>query len=376
MSLLAEVPGCNPVCRACHYKHVGYVAQLMRKQQWAEKQLAQWAGVLRPIVAVPVEEQMGYRSKSWMRSSFRDGDLSFGMVRAVNVAGKWEKELVSWNHCPLHIPAIQDTLTRLRGVLAKEAREVVENSLLGIWIGSPHVVIVGRDPMSESLAGIDWGKVLVNPLNRVWFHQASQVGKKVFGAGEIRQIFGAPADSLHPIRAFRQVARTLLQEARGQAIHSLMRESPILVLDLYCGSGDLSLEIPEGTAWLGIEHSKEAVAYANSLRSKKPGEHMAFEGGVAKRLKDPRVLERIRGTYAIFINPPRPGLLEDGRNQVRSLIRKKQPTSVAYLSCSVSSLARDLEMFISEGFEIESLQPYDFFPQTEHFETLALLRKL
>jgi len=301
-----------------------------------------------------------------MRRSYANGSLSFGMIRAANVEGSWEKEFISWDHCPIHTVPIQQTLEKLRKVLGHE--------LHGVWVGSPHLVLVGNDPAPESLSKIDWGNVLIPPLDRVWFHQTSQVGKKVFGAGEIQQIFGPPADSLHPIRAFRQVARTLLTEARGKALKSLLRKDPALVLELYCGTGELSLLLPKETAWLGIEHSKEAVAYANSLRSGGGAGHSAFEGAVEQRLRDRRVLEKIQGSYALFINPPRPGLMEGGREQVRALIHEKPPTSVAYLSCSASSLARDLEMFAAEGFEVESLQPYDFFPQTEHFETLALLR--
>jgi 23S rRNA (uracil1939-C5)-methyltransferase len=285
------------------------------------------------------------------------------MFRAVPVGEKWGKEFISWDTCPLHIPGIQATLPRLSRVLVEHAPEFSAASLFGVWIGSPHLVIVAKDFPSDGFRRIDWSSVLSDPLRQVSFHRANQVGKTVFGAGPITPIYGEATDSPPPIRAFRQVARTLLERARAEAVTALLRDSPPLVLDLYCGTGEIARGLPPGVAWIGIEASREAAAYAG-----------AYVGFVESRLRDPRLIERIGGKYALYINPPRPGLGESARKVLFDLVRDRPPTSVVYLSCSASSLARDLAMFETAGFRVESLQPFDFFPQTEHFETLAILR--
>lgn len=370
---LAEDPACNTLCRACHYKHLDYPAQLVRKQKWARECLVHWRNLLGEIIPAPAEERIGYRSKSWMRGNFHTGSLSFGMFRAVQMGGKWGQEFISWDECPLHLQAIQTMTGRLREGLLREAAAFSENDLFGVWMGNPHLVIVSRAEDEKVLAALDWSRILVPPFNRVWFHSTSQVGKKVFGASAIRQIFGPPVDSLHPIRAFRQVAGSLLQEARNRAVKSLLATNPEMILDLYCGTGDLSLLVPENVGWVGIEHSKEAVIYAQSLRRGHEAIHQAYEGAVEQRLNDSQVLGRISSPYSIYINPPRPGLGNEGQSRFGKLIREKRPRSIVYLSCSASSLSRDLTFLSEEGFRVESLQPYDFFPQTEHFETLAVL---
>jgi tRNA/tmRNA/rRNA uracil-C5-methylase (TrmA/RlmC/RlmD family) len=125
--------------------------------------------------------------------------------------------------------------------------------------------------------------------------------------------------------------------------------------------------------WLGIELSQEAARFADSLKGSRSGFHAAFVGTVEHRLRDPRVLEKIQQPYILYVNPPRPGISGQAWEAIRALLREKPPLAVIYLSCSASSLARDLAVFESEGLLVDFLQPYDFFPQTEHFETLALL---
>ena len=316
--------------------------------------------------------------KSWLRSSFTNGEVSFGMYRAIQVNGRWEKEFVSWDTCPLHVESIQRMIARLKLALPEQALAFTENSLVGLWVGSPHLVVISRGEGLDEMRGLDWQKILAPPFNRVWFHRNSQVGRNVFGHHEIQLVFGPselPHEGIHPIRAFRQVAQTLLLEARKKAFAYLLDPRPELVLDLYCGTGDLLLAIPPEVRWLGIELSGDAVKYANSIQRPSGAPHAAFVGTVEHRLRDPRVAELIHGRLSLYVNPPRSGLSEEARYQVIRVINEKAPEKIAYLSCSASSLGRDLRAFETAGYTVENLQPYDFFPQTEHFETLALLRR-
>lgn len=374
---LTQNPLCNPVCRVCHYKNLDYPTQLVRKQEWALQQLEYWKEALQVIRPAPERERLAYRSKSWLRSSFQGGVLSFGMYRSVQVLGRWEKEFVSWDSCPLHVRPIQQMIQKLQKNILREDFEFLEQALVGLWMGSPHLVIVSRDPVLERMKQIDWASILVPPFDRVWFHSNSQVGKKIFGHRPIETVVGPPDHLIHsvvhPIRAFRQVAQSLLVEARQMALEALLRYRPDFVLDLYCGTGELSQLLPPEIGWIGIEISKEAVIYANSLQSSSGALRAAFAGAVEHRLKDPNVLNKVNGSYSLYVNPPRSGLSEEAREKILILVREKPPLCIVYLSCSASSLSRDLRSFEREGFKVKFLQPYDFFPQTEHFETLAIL---
>lgn len=377
VSILANHPLCNPVCRVCHYKGFDYERQIQLKERWAELQLNPWKNVLKKIRPAPDEERSAYRSKSWMRASFQEGAVSFGMFRSVKLLGRWEKEFISWDTCPIHLSSIQQMIRKLRESFPRQHFDVFRESLMGVWIGSPHLVVVSRSASLQSfVTALDWDQILVPPFDRVWFHCNPQVGRKIFGNRPIEIIAGSSGDSgraVHPIRAFRQSAQTLLIEARKLAVQALLKGGPAQVLDLYCGTGDLSLLLPPEIGWIGIELAQDAVLYANSLRPLERSLHSAYAGAVEHRLADPSVLKKISESYALYLNPPRSGLTQEACSKGVALIRQKAPTSIVYLSCSASSLARDLVVFEKEGYQVKSLQPFDFFPQTEHFETLAIL---
>jgi tRNA/tmRNA/rRNA uracil-C5-methylase (TrmA/RlmC/RlmD family) len=378
---LTSNPDCNPECRACHYKEFDYPEQLTRKQKWADTQLARWADRLAPIEPAPESERLGYRTKSWLWSFTEDSGLSlglsfglsFGMIRSRRAGTRWEKEFVSWNTCPLHSQPIREMMTRLREVLVEKAPEFTKTALAGVWFGNPHLVIVARQDALDLMKQIEWSKLLVAPFDRAWFHLNTQVGAKVFGHRPLVQLSGPPLEASHPVRAFRQVAHSLLQQARSLALSHLLSSSPAQVLDLYCGTGELSQGLPAEVEWIGIEHSKEAIEFAMSLQKTGRRVHRGFVGAVEQRLADPSVLQLIRSPYALYLNPPRSGLTPDAREQVMRLLKTQPAGSISYLSCSASSLSRDLVFLEECGYRVESLRSFDFFPQTEHFETLANL---
>jgi 23S rRNA (uracil1939-C5)-methyltransferase len=51
-----------------------------------------------------------------------------------------------------------------------------------------------------------------------------------------------------------------------------------------------------------------------------------------------------------------------------------KPAKILYMSCNPATLARDLKLFCDSGaYRLVRIQPADFFPQTSHVESAALL---
>ena len=70
----------------------------------------------------------------------------------------------------------------------------------------------------------------------------------------------------------------------------------------------------------------------------------------------------------VVIDPPRKGCDE----AVLKSMLDARPTQIIYISCNPATLARDLRI-LSETYTIQSITPYDMFPNTRHVETLVSL---
>ncbi len=138
------------------------------------------------------------------------------------------------------------------------------------------------------------------------------------------------------------------------------------VLDLYAGAGNFALPL-SGPAEevVAVEESGDAFrdlkrnVAANRIGNVKP---------VRSRIEG----FRPPGRYdAVVVDPPRTGLSERG---VR-LLRELRARRVLYVSCNPATLARDLSR-LSGSYGIAGIEAYDFFPQTHHVETLAVLERV
>lgn len=57
-----------------------------------------------------------------------------------------------------------------------------------------------------------------------------------------------------------------------------------------------------------------------------------------------------------------------------SAIRNVGARKLVYVSCNPSTLARDLKALKGE-YTLKEMIPFDFFPQTAHFEVLTILER-
>ena len=68
----------------------------------------------------------------------------------------------------------------------------------------------------------------------------------------------------------------------------------------------------------------------------------------------------------VFVDPPRKGLDE---KFINALI-KSAPKKIIYISCDVSTLARDL-FILKKYYDIKSINFVDMFPRTYHIESVV-----
>ena len=76
-----------------------------------------------------------------------------------------------------------------------------------------------------------------------------------------------------------------------------------------------------------------------------------------------------------WTTPYNGGYLLQNEDKQKKLIKMKI-AKVIYISCNVSTLARDLNYLQANNYEVIEVTPYDMFPQTSHIESVTKLRLL
>ncbi|MCK5013283.1 MAG: class I SAM-dependent RNA methyltransferase [Candidatus Omnitrophica bacterium] len=143
--------------------------------------------------------------------------------------------------------------------------------------------------------------------------------------------------------------------------------------DLYGGVGLFGIGLGRivEQAFL-IEENPACLKLARYNRTVNAVDNLTIAGGkVEERL--PGLLAKAPGkTKVAMVDPPRAGLSHSACRQIAGV---RECGHLLYLSCNPESLARDLGVFLKEGWKIEKIRPFDFFPKTRHLETLAVLAK-
>ena len=135
------------------------------------------------------------------------------------------------------------------------------------------------------------------------------------------------------------------------------------VLDLYCGTGTISLFLSKHFDEVtGTEINEEAVKCAFLNKDLNNISNVRFIcGDVSKEIHHLKADN-------IVVDPPRSGLTNEGIND----ILKISPERFVYVSCDPMTLARDLKLF-KEKYKVKEVTLFDMFPWTYHVESVCLL---
>ena len=154
------------------------------------------------------------------------------------------------------------------------------------------------------------------------------------------------------------------------------------VIDAYCGTGTIGMFMAKSASHvIGVEQNPAAVRDAiSNARANQISNIRFYREDATAFLRDLAQMETDARTSLLFgksapdvlcMDPPRGGSTREFIHAVRAM----QIPRVVYISCGIESLARDLMDFRKAGYQIETVQPVDMFPQTEGVENVVLLRK-
>ncbi len=142
------------------------------------------------------------------------------------------------------------------------------------------------------------------------------------------------------------------------------------VVELFCGNGNFSFEMaPHVGKLYGCDSHKGSIDAAIG-RAKKDGvKNVQFSALMSEKYMQELLAKSVRPS-GLMLDPPRAGASE-----IISAILEMVPQWICYISCNPATLARDLKDLCHGGYKLESCQPVDMFPQTEHIETISWLSR-
>lgn len=145
------------------------------------------------------------------------------------------------------------------------------------------------------------------------------------------------------------------------------------LIDAYCGVGFFGIELArEVVSFLGVELDAPAIRAARANAASHDVTNGEFVAGDTDRLL-PSLLQRLSPDLTtVLVDPPRVGC----RPASLDVLRQVGPRQILYVSCHPATLARDLRLLCADQrYELRAVQPVDMFPQTQHVECVADLRR-
>ena len=326
------VPKCPYLNCGCQLKHLNYQKQLEYKQNKVKEILKKFGNITPKINKIVYDNNINhYRNK-----------ITLKVQNSVGFFQNHTNYFIPIKKCELVSEKVNNLIRELN---QKDLSKVTE------------VIIKDFDDIMLIIKG---DMDITNLLAKVIYLNDKLITKNKFVTTKLKGLtFKISKD------AFFQVNKYMTEKLYDLALNNLKPDKTKTVLDLYCGTGTISLIMSKHfKKVIGIELNKEAVDCAQeNQKTNNIGNVNFICGDASKEIK--KIQDKI--DY-IIVDPPRSGLTKEGIGHILKL----SPEKVVYISCDPITLARDLSL-LKEYYDIKEVTPVDMFPNTYHVENVAVL---
>ena len=421
-------------CGGCQFQMLPYEAQLDHKKTVIEKAYRNFSNLLLeaiPSVADTIESplQYGYRTKLTPHfdgppgASRRGpkGSNRFTKVPPIGYLQKGTRKTIDIEQCPIGTPALQEGLQKERQRVADEISKYRKGATILLRETTKRVSKVPRDGAVETtpaLEGVSNSSSLARKSSLPYTESKTYVTDNNASTYEYvdQYKFANPAGAFFQnnnsiLPTFTNWIREhILPSAASLPNKTTTNKTIINLLDTYSGSGLFTITLSSlFRRSLGIDISSTSIASAleNLTLNGIPTESANFlPAADASNLFATAIEQGFDpDETVVIIDPPRKGCDESFIRRLRNF----GPKRLCYVSCDVHTQARDVGMLcgladdtaggdrkefikveLASGtknsdnvresrqrtYELEQLQGFDFFPQTGHVESVALLNRI
>ena len=351
-------------CGGCQWQHLPYPEQLSWKESLFRESLIRRCGSEpdRILPIIPAADEWHYRSRVQIKCHNSPAGFATGFYRPKSHL------VVSVEQCPIIPPELNNLLTQLRHIInhTPYASYIQQLDLAVDDKKKCSVVIYYSGNDSASLAGLLQGERLAADLLIKAAGRSELI--KVCGDGAMQISVDSPPIQLnYAVGGFTQINLqqnlALVDNVSGLAELTGSEQ----VLDLYCGMGNFSLPLARRAKHvIGIEESVLSIEMARQNSRLNEIKNVDFYSQYAEGALT--FFSQQQAIDLLVLDPPRSGAAVTMKELLEKPVKK-----VLYVSCDPQTLARDLSLLVSGGYELVSSQPFDMFPQTHHCESVTLL---
>lgn len=367
--------------------HLAYPEQLKFKAKQVKDSLYKMAGIsdIEVPLTLGMDHPVQYRNKAQVPVRRVNGQVETGFFR------KNSHDLMPIEDFYIQDPVIDQVVLALRDLIRrfdlkpydeKEQSGLIRNLVVrrGHHSGEIMVIVVTTRPKIFRVDQLIEQLIKQFPaIKSVMQNINDQNTNAIFGK-EWRILYGQDYITDQMLGnsfqisgpAFYQVNTEMAEKLYQTAIDFADLRAEDVVIDAYSGIGTIGLSVAKHVKEVyGVEVIPEAVENSQKNASLNGITNAHYVCDTAENAMKNWLKEGIQPT-AILVDPPRKGLTE-------SFIKASAQTGadrIAYISCNVATMSRDIKLYQELGYELKKVQPVDLFPQTHHVETVALLSKL
>ncbi|MBC7658215.1 MAG: class I SAM-dependent RNA methyltransferase [Chitinophagaceae bacterium] len=338
-------------CGGCDWQHVPYPKQLGWKADFIRSALFKNARYehFEAIRVLPSTRIRDYRNRIKLKARLTPKQtLEFGYF------AKSSHNPVFIESCPIADPQINTFLATLKNFRFRKAAS---------WQGDMEIQALPTQRLIHFMPELP--REALSELRRVFPDDAFEATNPV--PFEVDQGIRYATQTAQ----FQQVNLEGNHQLRQWIYDKVIAIEAKTVLDLFCGSGNLSLQLvsPITRVW-GMELAGKAVETAAFNLKANGLSNATYKNGPVRELKAifsdlPKAID------CIITDPPRQGM-DDSLEEILRL----RPKHILSVSCDPNTFARDLKLILEQGYEVKELFGIDFFPHTYHVETVAHISRL
>ena len=372
-------------CGGCSLMHMDYEEELRFKRERVESAFRRIGGLDLSLDRVTgAEDCLGYRNKTIYNVSSADGRAVTGFYRPRS------HDVVPVERCVIQAGYSDRAAAAVRRWMDENGVPAYDEHTgkgsvrrvfcrYGFRTGEGQVTVVSASEKLKNTDGLVAGIRGACPETVSIVLNVNKTTGNTVLAGDFSVLWGKEqiTDELCGLkfalspRSFYQINRDQAERLYDKAVEYAGLSGKETVLDLYCGTGTITLCMARAAGHvIGAEIVEAAVSDAKRNAAENCVYNAEFICADASQAAESLRKQGLRPDVVV-VDPPRKGL----DSSVIRTVAEMTPDRIVYVSCDPATLSRDLALFAELDYTARRAEAFDLFPRTSHVETVVLMSR-